>query len=281
MPFPLVRTRYPLLLPTLLFTTLASASAAVAQRPQTTVVRGIVVERGSRAPIEGVEVVLKGLQEDRRLTDGEGSFVYAIVPQGTYLLRLSHIAYQAVEDTLVVPAESTMELDIRLVPTAIELDPIIVAAAYSTGGKMRAFYERRRTGQGAYIARADVEEQNPSFVTDMLRRVPGLRLVPRSGSGLTLGYQVVMRGNCRPAIFIDGILATGGGTTLDEMFRPDDIEGIEIYRGPQTPAAFLRNQCGSILIWTRPGGGPEGRFPFWKMAIAGAVFAIIAMILTH
>lgn len=276
-----MRPTLPLLFSTLLVATLASAGIAVAQRPETTVVRGTVVERGSRTPIEGVEVVLKGLQEDHRVTDENGGFVYPIVPEGTYLLRLSHIAYRTVEDTLVVPAESEVELDIRLVPTAIELEPIIVAAAYSTGGKMRAFYQRRRTGQGAYIARADVEEQNPSFVTDMLRRIPGLRLVPRSGSGLTLGYRVVMRGNCAPAIFIDGILATAGGTSLDEMFRPDDIEGIEIYRGPQTPAAYLRNDCGAILVWTRPGGGPRGKFPFWKMVIAGGIFALIAMILTH
>jgi hypothetical protein len=271
------------LVPTLLAAAvvIVAAHGALAQAPHTSVVRGMVVERGNRAPIEGVEVVLRGLQEDRRITDDNGVFVYRIVPEGTYLLRLRHIAYQTVEDTVDVPPESEVELDIRLVPTAIELEPIVVAAAYSTGGKMRAFYERRRTGHGSYIGRADVEEQNPSFVTDMLRRIPGLRLVPRGGGGMTLGYQVVMRGNCQPAIFIDGILATRGGLSLDEMFRPDDIEGIEIYRGPQTPAAFLRNDCGTILIWTRPGGGPRGRFPLWKMVIAGGIFAVIALILTH
>jgi len=271
------------IIPVLALAGLLFASDAGAQVPDetATVIFGRVTERGTGDAVSDASVVLEGLDVGR-VSDRDGRFEFPKVAPGSYILRITHIGYETIADTLVVPPSSEMNLDVQLVTAAVELEPLVVVATYSMQGKMAAFHRRRRTAQaGHFITRADFEERHVAYVTDMLRRIPGLRMVPRRGGGMTVGNQVVMRGSCRPAIFIDGILSSTAGMTLDEMFRPDDIEGIEIYRGPETPSAYLQNQCGAILIWTRPGGRPEGKIPFWKMAIAGGLFVALALFFTR
>lgn len=260
---------------------LAGGVAAQDSSSQPTTINGLILERGTITPVEGVSLVMIGLEGPGQVSNDRGRFRFSDVPPGFYVLRMTHIAYHPVEDTLEVPPGSLMDLDVRLVPRTLEMDPIVVVASYSTRGKMRAFYDRLHNAPGSFITRADFEEANVAYVTDIMRRIPGLRMIPRRAGGVTLGQFVTMRGGCRPAIFIDGVLAAEAGLSIDELFRPDQIEGIEIYRGPQTPAAFQRNQCGSILFWTRPGGGPQGRLPFWKMAVVAGLFAVVALFLTQ
>jgi hypothetical protein len=58
--------------------------------------------------------------------------------------------------------------------------------------------------------------------------------------------------------YLDGIRMTDWD--LDNI-RPDDLEAIEIYTGPDTPVEFANRydangdyQCGVVLIWTTRGG---------------------------
>ncbi len=268
------------LLLTVPFGSLAPATAQSSE-DLASIILGRVVERETGDAVSDAEIVLEGL-DLIRVSDENGRFEFSQVPPGAYLLRITHIGYEEIADTLTVPTSSEMDLDIQLVTTAVELEPLVVVATHSMQGKMREFYRRRRTAQaGHFIARSDFEDRPVAYVSDLLRRIPGVRMVPQRGAGMTVGNHIVMRGSCRPAIFIDGVLASSGGLTVDEMFRPNEIEGIEIYRGPETPSAYLRNECGSVLFWTRPGGGPEGNLPFWKMAIFAGVFAAIAVFLTR
>ena len=63
-----------------------------------------------------------------------------------------------------------------------------------------------------------------------------------------------MRG-CRdaPMVWLDG--ARVPGAELDEVIRPDDIAGMEVYASTAgVPAQFLdrtNRGCGTILLWTR------------------------------
>jgi hypothetical protein len=66
-------------------------------------------------------------------------------------------------------------------------------------------------------------------------------------------------GTCAPAYFLDGRSWVPGPGGLDEFMRPEDIEAIEIYRGPaETPPQFMTStdaHCGVIVIWTRRTAG--------------------------
>ncbi len=53
----------------------------------------------------------------------------------------------------------------------------------------------------------------------------------------------------RLAYFLDGLRTTGDLLTV---FRPQNIEAIEIYRGPsELPPEAMGNACAAVFIWTR------------------------------
>lgn len=237
-------------------------------------VTGRVVDQASGGAISGARVVL-GEAGITGVTDGQGLFQFFRVESGTHVLLVEHIGYGPVQDTVEVPEGGRLDLTIRLVTRPLELEPVVVAVEYAGSPRLRGFYQRRRTGMGSYLTRADFEDQTFTYVTDALRMVSGVRLLPRAG-----GNAVLLRG-CMPAVYIDGTRLADRAVSIDEVVHPNDIEGIEIYRGPQTPVAYVPpGGCGAVLIWTRPGGG-RGRLAFWKGALIAGVFLTLATLLTN
>jgi vitamin B12 transporter len=132
------------------------------------------------------------------------------------------------------------------------------------------FHARMRSGFGTYFTREDIQRLKPTYMSDLVTRVPGL-WVATSGRGTE--RQIYSNRNagglgrdCPAQIFVDGRLMNprlGGvgevvGMSLDEAVHPNDVEGIEIYRGLATvPAEFLTPdaRCAVIAVWTRRGGG--------------------------
>jgi hypothetical protein len=65
------------------------------------------------------------------------------------------------------------------------------------------------------------------------------------------GKSISMR--CDTQFFLDGAAMAADPAVLDNL-SPQNIEGIEIYRGAsETPSEFDfgRTSCGAIVIWTR------------------------------
>ncbi|MBV9111159.1 MAG: hypothetical protein JO306_17265, partial [Gemmatimonadetes bacterium] len=59
-------------------------------------------------------------------------------------------------------------------------------------------------------------------------------------------------GGCVPVLVVDGIPMPG--TEMDLEIAPEDIEGIEVYRGPsEIPPRYiaLASPCGLIVVWSR------------------------------
>jgi len=62
---------------------------------------------------------------------------------------------------------------------------------------------------------------------------------------------------CEPSVYIDGhYMSTLSSDDIDSWIRPDEVAGIEVYRGAGTPPEFsvglTQQYCGTIVIWTRP-----------------------------
>jgi hypothetical protein len=255
---------------------LAFGSPLIAQDRTPGVVYGRVVDRQSGDPVVAADLWLEGI-DIRRVSDSDGRFDFGNVAPGAYMLHIRHIGYQEISDTLTVGAGKYLDMDVQMAPKAIELEPLVVVAEYEGGSKMRGFYERKRMTMGSFITREDVERQHNFEVSDLFRHVRGMHVVPAySPTGLNLGYHVLMRDNCRPTVFIDGAETMSLSMSLDQMVRPDEIQGIEVYRGPETPVQFQRNTCGAILIWTRPGRATGG-IALWKglLIVGAAVTAIL------
>ena len=100
--------------------------------------------------------------------------------------------------------------------------------------------------------RAQIEELNPVSVTDLLRRVPGLRLPGRRDSGSVSTTRRVRIEECEEAlIFQDGMRISS--QQLDGAIRPQHVERIEVYLTPgQIPVQYNSpgSLCGVVVIQT-------------------------------
>ena len=227
-------------------------------------IRGRLLEDATGLPIEAAAVTLvdeKGVDLGTVLTDSAGQFLLRLPTGGRYTLRAERLGYESVTGgPLDAATNDTIQVEFRIAADAIPLDPLVVIAQAKVRYLDRVgFYDRQRTGFGYFLTRKDIRMRYSQRMTDLLRSIPGVRVVGRPPS-----QDVVMRGsNCLPQIVVDGVIARRGGDRalmyIDDFVIPMDIEGLEVYRGAsELPAEFggKTSGCGVIAIWTRDPRSP-------------------------
>ena len=110
------------------------------------------------------------------------------------------------------------------------LPEVVVEGADRPAAKMDEFFRHKNSGRGGYfITRNDIERKQPRVMSDMLRSVPGLRVDCSFGTCQVQTFEEARRiaGGCPIQYFLDGTPFSGD---IDEL-TPDQVEGIEVYRG--------------------------------------------------
>jgi hypothetical protein len=220
-------------------------------------VRGRVIDQRSGHAVPGVVVRLRPSRMSA-LSDTAGRFRFERVPLGEYRLQAEHIAY-ALNATALVVGHDDLDVVVPLTPEAIPLQPIIVSV-FSRRLEHVGFYDRQKRGVGTFIDRKQIDSMNVQDASDLLRRVPGLRLVPQNtrNSGEPRNATVGRRAHCRFAFVVDGT-RTLQDFEMDMLAAPA-LEGIEVYQGlAEVPPHFKAHWssasdfslCGVIAIWTR------------------------------
>ena len=102
---------------------MAYSATATAQNPPvqqaTGTIAGVVRDRDTRTPIEGVQVFVQGGAYGT-MTKANGTYTILGVPPGTYTIVARHFAYYAVETTnVVVRADVRRELNVELSASAV------------------------------------------------------------------------------------------------------------------------------------------------------------------
>lgn len=229
---------------------------------------GKTVDATSGAPIVTAAVeLLDGVSAVRArvLTDSTGAFrVMAPLP-GRYRLRITMIGYATIESGELAADQGTqLEVDVRMDPEAVGLEPIrVVARREFPVGRLAEYYERaewtKRTGNGRVFMRDEIERLRPIRITHLLQMVPRRR-------------------DCPMSYFLDGIPIEL--SDLDLMISPEEVEGVEVYRSAlQLPPEYAGlAACGATLVWLRR--DLPGRPLTWKrLAAAVGVVAIIWLLL--
>lgn len=217
--------------------------------------RGQVLDHANDTPVANATVRLSHTTFTV-LTGADGTFVFPRVPVGEYELRIEHPAY-AVARTLIQAHRYDLLAVVRVTPEAIPLAAIAVTA-FSRRLDNVGFYERERRGIGSFLNRQQIEAARVQFSSDLLRKVPGVRLLTNTARRDAPRSFTIGRGNCRFRFVVDG-------TRMLPDFELDNlpvnhIEGIEVYAGmSQVPAAFRAvadatgASCGVIAVWMRDG----------------------------
>ena len=231
----------------------------------TTTLTGRVLEGGSGQPVEGAGVELNG--NVVAVSGGDGRFRASRVPitWGSNQVQVSRLSYlNETSDLWIADPNETIDLSVTLHPEPIEVGGVVVEGDRRRRlfeRRMRPFYERRERGFGDFFTRSEIEERNPREFTDVLRGVPGVVLI-RDNFSVQVRFSRSMKGlgggtGCSsPQIYLDGAVlgAAGAYVNLDYLVRPEQLEAIEVYKGPaEVPPEFgmTGSACGVIVIWTR------------------------------
>ena len=213
------------------------------------------VRHSTGAAIANVEIIVLAANVRLR-SDSAGSFRLAELPAGKHEIRFRRVGFgpQTVEAT--VAANRVDSVAIVLQHVAVEL-PGVTVESEARERLLSDFYHRKDQGHGHYVTRSQIEERRPALLTDMVRLIPGVRIVQNrgiSGGSLRFGRAFMSPGrDCPPQYWVDGVRVTQ--FNLDDL-SPGDVEGIELSSGPAglPPQYNLKDGttvCGIVLIWTR------------------------------
>jgi TonB-dependent SusC/RagA subfamily outer membrane receptor len=244
-----------------------SPTPAAAQATGT--VRGTVLETGTGRPLVGAQVSIRGTTRGS-LTDASGNYIIPNVTVGSVTVRVESIGFKTLEQTATVSAGQAAVVNFELQQSAIGLDEIVVTG---TVGRQT----KRSIGNSvSTIKAADVTEVAPiQNVNQLLQgRSPGVNLLAASGvvgGSMTMrvrGASSLSAGN-DPVVYLDGIRIQSGttqtegntaqGVSLLETINPQDIESIEVIKGPAAATLYgAEAATGVIQIITKKGRPAEG-----------------------
>jgi outer membrane receptor protein involved in Fe transport len=210
-------------------------------------VRGVVTEARTQRPLAGVQVTVPGTGR-RTVTAASGEYALLDVPAGNATVHAELLGYSAVERNTSVAAGQTATVNLEMGQSAVALDALVVTG--TPGGT-----QRRAIGTSvAQVSAAEVVATQPVHsVQDLVNgRAPGVVIIPGTGT-VGSGARIRIRGVSslslaqEPLIYVDGVRvnnaqATGpinqafGSSTISRWndFNPEDIESIEIIKGPAT-----------------------------------------------
>jgi hypothetical protein len=209
-----------------------------------------VVDDETGQPIQGATVRLLASDLPAQLSNAEGRFAFVGVPGGVYHIEIGHVAYGSGKQQITVEPGSVVEFEARLRPNAIALDSLVInVKARPARLEEVGFLRRQRTGWGHHFTSG---LDDPWRIRQVLYNVPWLQFAGSSGRIAVMGTG---RRRCIPEIYVDGFRQGWADGDIEMVVAGLDVEGIEVYRGMETPLEFASaagmRSCGAIVIWTR------------------------------
>jgi protocatechuate 3,4-dioxygenase beta subunit len=185
-------------------------------------------------------------------TDASGRFELASLPVGTHALEVRRIGFAPQRLPVHLASQAPTSVSVQLDKPVRLLDAVRVSARMIYSRRQMEIERRRSRGQGHFIMRDELERYPAARVTDVLRRVPGVRVYSSpTGDVVTVSRgESAASGPCRPMVYLDGH-RLGSAEDVDVLASPSSLEAIEVYTSAsQTPVEYLGGGCGAVVLWT-------------------------------
>jgi len=211
------------------------------------------VTDGGNGLIADVDINVLGQDRGRTLSNQRGYFALTGVEPGVGQIRFTRLGYAPRTATLIVQPGRTSEVTAAMAPEAIELVAIEVTVR-SAFLERSGFYDRARRGLGRQLSRLELDRIDPFDISDVVRRLPGVRLQDSQMPGqpsvaINPRVRTPASGPCQLEVYIDG--APTFSTDLNQI-PPDWLDAMEVYLGVEAPVQYSGlNPCGVVLLWTR------------------------------
>ena len=225
-----------------------AAGAAAAQKVPRAVITGRVTNAGGVA-VPGARVSVQG-SPSTASTGDDGRFTLTGVLPGTQSVLVRRVGYEPVESPLNVTTGQPNSLTVRLGAFKPTLSTVAVEAK-ADPLKATGFERRRKMGMGRYLDYDQIKAAQPTYTSDILRRLPGIRVLG-AGTNATIA---TMRANGCVQVVIDGTnIPLDAGQSIDQVVNAQDVVAVEFYNPIDVPIELSSNansSCALVAIWTK------------------------------
>ena len=264
---------------------LVVATPSVA-RAQAVSIIGRVTEEKSGRPVEQAQVNIVGTTVGT-LTNTDGRYALRGVRAGAYQVRVLRVGYAESKQTVTVIADQPTTANFVMATVAMTLEPVVTTA---TGDQRRIEIGNATSN----ISVAKVVQSAPiASANDLLNsRAAGVSVT--SGTQTGTGARIRIRGtnsislNNEPIWIIDGIRMTSangsfstvtgngasgntGGNNASRIgdINPEDIENIEIVKGPSAATLYGTDAANGVIVVTTKRG--RAGAPEWSAFVGGGL----------
>ena len=204
-------------------------------------------------PLEGASIHISETAEGT-ISDYLGKYTITSNAKGVVKLEVSYIGYQAIEKKLKIVAEKkTYRIDFTLLHYIYPSEPVEIKAQGFEPGP------RNMPGRIEMIGKAEIHSSTGQTIDQTFSSSAGVN-VNRQFGIFSDGAVVTLRGQSgsdqsRTLVLVDGIPVnkSDGGSVNWNFINPDDVDHVEITKGPGS-ARFGNNAMGGAIniITTKP-----------------------------
>lgn len=254
---------------------LLATTAAIAAAQGT--LTGTVTAQGG-TPLQDARILVVGTSFSTT-TSPDGKYTLRRVPAGTAELRVLHVGYQEQKKAVRIIDGQTATLDFVMPISVVQLQEVVTTA---TG-------EQRRVEVGNAVENVSVssliKDAPVRTISDVLAaRIPGVMV--QAGTQTGSGQRIRVRGiaslslSNEPIFVIDGTRMSSnnastsfgnGGANFSRLgdISPEDIENIEIVKGPSAATLYGTDAAnGVVVITTKKGRAGSAR---WTLYAEGGI----------
>jgi len=253
----------------------ALALPAFARAQQQQSITGRVTAQGAGTPLVDARVFLVGTNV-AAATNSDGRYTLRGVPAGAVSVRVLHVGFRESKQAIVVGTGATSNLDFSLETVVVQLQEIVTTA---TGEQRRVEIGNSVTTLGDINKK--VETTNITNLQDLLvAKAAGVTVL--QGAMTQSAPTIRVRGlnsmslNNAPIFVIDGIRMNSGSingnvggtnTSFLNDISPEEIEDIEIVKGPSAATLYGTDAAnGVVVITTKKGRAGNTR---WTWSVEG------------
>jgi hypothetical protein len=223
--------------------------------------------------VSGVLVEMEGERGGMVRSDARGRARFVDRPLGVYVIRVNARGYVSVEERaeLVVAGAIELPVDLTQVPDGVQPLPAVISTARRS--PIAGLDDRRATARGHIFDRETIDSLAPRVTSDLLRRVPSVRLIASGGGFVPRTRRSSGISDCPMSIYLDGVQvddergappappmgaparsARAAPPSLIDGIAVELLEAMEVYVGAsEIPTQFNQagGSCGVVVLWTR------------------------------
>ncbi|PUZ24956.1 hypothetical protein DCC81_11605 [Chitinophaga parva] len=200
-------------------------------------------------PLEGVTVVIKASGFTKgALTNSQGKYTIAGIPDGTYTVSFTFLGYGSTEKTIVIRNEQPAVLDLVLTVTSSQLGETVVVG-YGSQKKVSM------TSAVATVSSKEIENRAvPSVLNILQGEAAGLNIQQTDANPGYGSTSIDIRGNStlsnNPVLYIVDGMAVSDLAYLN----PQDIASVSVLKDASATAIYGARASGGVLLITTKRG---------------------------